>query len=434
MRESRSSRLRRRSSGQTAAVDAIAELGEHCRQHGQRAEHRDADDEDRADRHGTAVGHAHEEHAGERDHHGQARDEHRVAARGRCGLEGRELAGAARPLLALALEVEERVVDRDGHADQHHQDLRALAGRDELARDGGEPEGREHRRQAEQDRDAGREQRAEREQQDDQRDRDGEELRLLEVLRELVVELLAGRGVAELLDAQARMVGRDRGHGRLDRGDLVGRLLRVAADVEVDEGGAAVLGTLRGLHVGNRGEPADARAHITCHGVQVGGCQAAARGLHEDHLAGGGEAGREGLVEHLRGAAGFTDAELGLVERVGGHEGGDRNKADHDECQPAENRGPRMRPTPAAHAVGEVALAGHKNSPCTDGRAMTCQPSLAGDQPCVRRAGVCRAPNPHARATAGTARRGGRPHLRAPPVKSPRGRRRTRPDTAAHDG
>ena len=65
----------------------------------------------------------------------------------------------------------------------------------------GEAEGREHRGQAEQHRDAGCEQRAEGQQQDDQGDRDGEELRLLEVLRQLVVELLARRGVTELLDA-----------------------------------------------------------------------------------------------------------------------------------------------------------------------------------------------------------------------------------------
>ena len=101
------------------------------------------------------------------------------------------LPAPARPLLALALEVEERVVDGHGHADQHHQDLRALAGRHELARDGGQPEGGEHRGQPEQHRDAGREQRAEGQQQDEQGDRDREELRLLEVLRELVVELLA---------------------------------------------------------------------------------------------------------------------------------------------------------------------------------------------------------------------------------------------------
>ena len=83
----------------------------------------------------AALGLADEEDAGERCHHGQARDQDGVTAGRGGGLERGQLAGAARPLLTLALEVEERVVDGDGHADQHHQDLRALAGRDELARD-----------------------------------------------------------------------------------------------------------------------------------------------------------------------------------------------------------------------------------------------------------------------------------------------------------
>ena len=176
---------------QAAAVDAVAELGEHGREHRERAEHRDADDEDGADRHRTALGLAEEEDARERRHDRQARDQDGVTAGRGCCLERGELARAASPFLALALEIEERVVHGDCHADQHHQDLRALAGGHELARDGGEAEGREDRREAEQHRDTGSQQRAEREQQDDERDRDREEFGLLEVRRELVVELLA---------------------------------------------------------------------------------------------------------------------------------------------------------------------------------------------------------------------------------------------------
>ena len=177
--------------GQTALVDAVAELRQHGGQHRQRAEHGDADDEDRADRHRAALGLAEEEDACQRGHDGQARDQDGVAAGGGGCLEGRELAGAARPLLALALEVEERVVDGHGHADQHDQDLRGLAGRHELTRDGGQAERGEHRGQPEQHRDAGCEQRAKGQQQDEQGDRDRQELGLLEVLGELVVELLA---------------------------------------------------------------------------------------------------------------------------------------------------------------------------------------------------------------------------------------------------
>ena len=186
---------------QTALVDAIAELREHCGQHRQRAQHGDADDEDGPDRHRAALGLAEEEDAGQRGHHGEARDQHGVTAGGGGSLERRQLACSPRPLLALALEVEERVVDCDGHADQHHQDLRALARRHELARDGGQPERGEDRGQPEQHGDAGREQGAEGQQQDQKGDRDRQELRLLEVLRELVVEVLARGRVAELLDA-----------------------------------------------------------------------------------------------------------------------------------------------------------------------------------------------------------------------------------------
>ena len=98
---------------------------------------------------------AHQEHPGERGHHGQAGDEHRVAAGGGCGLERGQLAGATGALLALPLEVEQRVVDADGHADQHHQDLGALTRRDELAGQRRQAEGREYRGEAEQHRDAG---------------------------------------------------------------------------------------------------------------------------------------------------------------------------------------------------------------------------------------------------------------------------------------
>ena len=73
-------------------VDAVAEPGEHRRQDGQRADHRDGDDHHRADRerHERLV--AGEEHPGHRDHHRDAGDEH-GATRGRgCGLERCRLA------------------------------------------------------------------------------------------------------------------------------------------------------------------------------------------------------------------------------------------------------------------------------------------------------------------------------------------------------
>ena len=75
-----------------------------------------------------------EEHPGHRDHHRHAGDQHR-AARGRGGgLERGAVALARRPLLTLALEVEERVVDADREADEQEHGADVLVHRDEVAR------------------------------------------------------------------------------------------------------------------------------------------------------------------------------------------------------------------------------------------------------------------------------------------------------------
>ena len=57
-------------------------------------------------------------------------------------------------------------------------------------------------------------------------------------------------------------------------------------------------------------------ANVRGHRVQVGSGQPAAARLHEDHLAGGGLARREGLVDDLCRAAGLADALLGFLERL----------------------------------------------------------------------------------------------------------------------
>ena len=117
-----------------ALLDLVAELAEQCGQHGERADHRDRDDHHRSDREGHERLVAGEEHAGHRDHHRDAGDEDGAAGRGCGGLERCVLASSGGTLFALAPEVEERVVDADGEADQqdHLGDL--LVDRDELAR------------------------------------------------------------------------------------------------------------------------------------------------------------------------------------------------------------------------------------------------------------------------------------------------------------
>ena len=75
-------------------VDVVAQLGEDRRQHGQRAEHRDGDDDHR--RHAERrEGLAGEEHARHRDDHGRPGDEHRAPGGRSGGLECRFLAPPA---------------------------------------------------------------------------------------------------------------------------------------------------------------------------------------------------------------------------------------------------------------------------------------------------------------------------------------------------
>ena len=80
-------------------VDLVAEPREQGGQHGQRAEHRDGDDEDRRDAERGEGRVAGQEHAGHRHHHRQAGDEHRAAGGGGGGLERRPLAAPGGPLL-----------------------------------------------------------------------------------------------------------------------------------------------------------------------------------------------------------------------------------------------------------------------------------------------------------------------------------------------
>ena len=118
-----------------ALLDAIAELAQQRREDGQGADHRDRDDHHRPDREGHERLVAGEEHAGHGDEDGDAGDEDGAAGGGGGGLEGCMLAAPGGTLFAFPAQVEERVVDADGEADQE-DDLRdLLVDGDELARD-----------------------------------------------------------------------------------------------------------------------------------------------------------------------------------------------------------------------------------------------------------------------------------------------------------
>ena len=222
-------------------VDAVAELREQRGENGQRADHRERDDDHRRVPEGGEGGVAGQEQAGHRHHHRQAGDEHRAAGGGSGGLERGALAPPGGPFLSFAPEVEHRVVDTDREPDQQHDGERFGCKREQVARQRRQPEGREHRRERQQQRDARGHECAEGDDEDDQRERDREHARALEVVREGGVDRFGRARTAELSDEEARMGALGVGDALEDRAELVHRLGAVAADLELDERGMPAL-------------------------------------------------------------------------------------------------------------------------------------------------------------------------------------------------
>ena len=223
-------------------LDPVAELGEHRRQHRQRGEHRHRDDGHRADRERGEGRVAAEQHPGHRGDHGRARDEHRPARGRRCGIERRRGAAPGPPLLALASQVEERVVDADREADE--DDYRGDVGvhRHQLAGQRQQADRRQHRREGDQQRHQGRDQRAEGEQEDDQGDRQRCRLGLLQVFAEDRFQRLVRAGATELLDPQPGMSALRSGGRGQGRVDLAFGGFGVAGDLELDQRRVTVSG------------------------------------------------------------------------------------------------------------------------------------------------------------------------------------------------
>ena len=138
---------------------------------------------------------------GDRDHHRETAEEDRPAGRAAGGLDRRAAwAGPARRSDPEAGDHEQRVVDRDGEADQHDQLGRVRAGRrDELAEDAEDAEGREQRRHGQDERDDRGDERAERDEQDDERQADRDE-RPVEAAVDQVRDVLAGQRLADRVD------------------------------------------------------------------------------------------------------------------------------------------------------------------------------------------------------------------------------------------
>ena len=129
---------------------------------------------------------ADDEHARHRHDHGQPGDQDRAPG-GRGGRLQRGGVGAPRgALIALAPDVEHRVVHADREADQQHDGRDRLGDRDHVAHRTEQPDRRHDRGQPEQQRQSGGDERAERGDEDQQRDRQGQELGALCVFLERV--------------------------------------------------------------------------------------------------------------------------------------------------------------------------------------------------------------------------------------------------------
>ena len=220
-------------------LDLVAEPGEHCREHRQRADHGDADDHHRADRKRHERRLAGEEHPGHGDHDREAGDEH-CPARGRGGgFESSALAPTGLALVPFPAKVEERVVDADGQPDQQDDLLNLPVHRHELAHDRDEPHGREDRGQTDQDRDERRDERAEHEQQDEDRQRQRDHPGLGDPAIDQLVERLLGRDACLAhVEGGVRLLHPGGGGG--DRVDVFRRLVVVPARLEGDQDGVPV--------------------------------------------------------------------------------------------------------------------------------------------------------------------------------------------------
>ena len=113
-------------------------------------------------------------------------------------------AAAFAQLLAVAVDDEQRVVDRDPEPDQHHEVLEVGRQLHEVGEDPDDPERRRDRERGEDERDEERE-RPEDEDEDQERDRDRDvELADLEVVGEDGVEVVLDRGLAGDVELGAR--------------------------------------------------------------------------------------------------------------------------------------------------------------------------------------------------------------------------------------
>ena len=196
--------------GQLEPVRPRSEPGQQGRQEEQRAEHGDADHHDRAEGDTGEDVDPGQEQPGERHHDGEPGYQDGAPRRSRGDPDHGLIVVPVHPLLAFPAQVEQRVVDADGHPDHQDELGGARADREPSPGDAEQRDGGDHGGAGQQHGDAGRDQRAEHGQQQDQRQRDRRPFGLAEVAAEQRVGDPVGAGVTRLPHQQVRVLGLDR--------------------------------------------------------------------------------------------------------------------------------------------------------------------------------------------------------------------------------
>ena len=328
-------------------VDPAAELGEQRRQHGDRADHGHADHDDGAGGERVERRTADDEEPGHRGDHGATGHHDRVARGGGGDLDGVEGAVPSGPLLALPLEVEQRVVDTDGHSDQHDHAGHGGLGMDQVRERGGDAHRRRHRREGEQHGHAGGDQGAEGEQHQQQGDREADALGGVQVLADPVVDGGVHREVARLADPEILMGSGDRSRPGLDLLRIVDGALQM--DVDEDAGASGV--PLRRRDRGDARGAGHRRVDLAGNPSYVGRVEAATvtGGDQQalDLVVGEPPGCREGV-----GSAGLPEPVVGVGRLLGRDQGGEGDGG-RDEREPGADRTPGMGGAPPGGAQGQ---------------------------------------------------------------------------------
>ena len=269
-----------------------------------------------------------------------------------CALPGRTL-------FTLALEIEERVVDADGQADEQQDGADVRVHRDEVAGESDEADRPGDGGEREEERHACGDDRAEDDEQDEQRERNRPLAGLRELLVERVVQRLAGADRAGLPDVEARMRLLHAGCRLRERVDALRREVVVTLHVPLDHRRVAVgrdlVGTARVVgrpEVLDRRERGDRADDIADDGAELRRVRGERLALNEHDL--GLRIGLEaGVAQDVVRAMRLADVRVLLVDLLRTDLHADREGCDH-EREPAEDRGLPVACAPATHACCEV--------------------------------------------------------------------------------